>query len=444
MLARAVTVAALCLAVAVVATAMFGGSGGYRLTIELANAGQLVAGNEVKVGGVPVGLVEDIDLTGDARARVELSISDDDLTPVRRGTTATVRASSLSGIANRYVALELGPNDAPEIEDGGEIPAEDAHVAVDLDQVLNSLEPATVEDLRAAVQDSAEIFDEGAAANVNAGLEALNPALSQSAATARELASDQRAFERFVVESADVARAVTSRPDDLDQLVTNTLATTSQVAGESEALASTLRQLPPTLRRTNTASVNVRAMLADLRPAVRELAPSAPRLARFLTRLQPVASDLLPETRALRRTVDRPGSGDLLGVLRGLPGVAEQAVPAFASTVQTLRDGLPIVQEARPYTPDLVGGLINGFGGETAGYYDANGRYARISFQGSPYTLNNEGTLVPIPSQPPGLFGFRRGVVKRCPGAATQTLPDGSNPFTDGRDDFCSREADPR
>ena len=444
MLARALTVAALCLAIAVVATVMFGGGGGYRVTIELANAGQLVTGHEVKVGGVPVGIVEEIDLTDRARARIELSIKEDDLTPVHRGTTATVRASSLSGIANRYIALELGPNDAPEIEDGGEIPAEDGHVAVDLDQVLNSLDPDTVEDLRAAVQDSAEIFDEGAAADVNAGLEALNPALSQSAATARELMSDQRALERFVLESADVATAISSRPEDLDQLVTNTLAATSQVAGESEALASTLEQLPPTLRRTNTASVNVRAMLGDLRPAVRELQPAAPRLARFLTRLQPVARDLLPETRALRATVDRPGTADLLGVLRGLPGLADEAVPAFASTVQTLRDALPVVQEARPYTPDFVGGLINGFGGEAAAYYDANGRYARISFQGSPYTLNNEGTLVPIPDSPPGLFGYRKQVFKRCPGAATQALPDGSNPFTDGRDDFCDREADPR
>ena len=444
MLARALTVAALCLAIAVVATVMFGGGGGYRVTIELANAGQLVTGNEVKVGGVPVGIVEEIDLTDRARARIELSISDDELTPVHRGTTATVRASSLSGIANRYIALDLGPNDAPEIEDGGEIPAEDGQVAVDLDQVLNALDPDTVEDLRAAVQDSAEIFDEGAAADVNAGLEALNPALSQSAATARELMSDQRALERFVLESADVATAVTSRPDDLDQLVTNTLAATSQVAGESEALASTLEQLPPTLRRTNTASVNVRAMLGDLRPAVRELRPSAPRLTRFLTQLQPVARDLRPETRALRATVNRPGDADLLGVLRGLPGLADEAVPAFASTVQTLQDAMPVVQEARPYTPDFVGGLINGFGGEAAAYYDANGRYARISFQGSPYTLNNEGTLIPVPSQPPGLAGFRRGVTRRCPGAATQALPDGSNPFTDGRDDFCDREDDPR
>ena len=444
MLGRVFTTAALVLAVAVAALLMFGGEGGYRVSIDLANAGQLVKGNEVKVGGVPVGIVEDITLTDSSRARIELSISDDDLTPLHRGTTATVRASSLSGIANRYVSLDLGPGNAPEIADGGSIPAEDGRVAVDLDQVLNTLDADTQDDLRAVVRDSADIFDDDAAAHINAGLEALNPALSQSAQTARELSEDQRAFERFIVESADVATAVTSRPADLDELVTNTLAATSQVAGESEALSSSLAQLPPTLRRTNTTLVNVRGLLTDLRPAVRELRPAAPGLARFLTRLQPVAHDLLPETRALRATVDRPGGADLLGVLRGLPGLAGQAVPAFASTVPTLRDAMPVVQDARPYTPDFIGGFINGFGGTASAYYDANGRYARISFQGSPYTLNNEGTLVPVPSQPPGGAGFRDHIDKRCPGAATQPLPDGSNPFTDGRDDFCDREDGPR
>ncbi len=424
---------------------MFGGGGGYRVTIELPNAGQLVEGNEVKLGGVPVGLVEDIDLTDDARARIELSIEDDEATPLHRGTVATLRASSLSGIANKYVALQLGPNDAPEIEDGGRIPAEDARAIVDLDQVLNTLDPATQDDLRAATRLSAEVFGGGAAEDINAGLEYLNPALSQSAATARELASDQRALERLVVESADVVSAVASRPEDLDQLVTNALDATDDLAGRSAALESTLRRLPPVLRRTNTTLVNVRGLLGDLGPVIDEARPSAPDLSRVLTRLQPIARDALPEARALQATIDRPGRGDdLLGVLRRLIDLEDVAVPAFASTVRTVEDLMPIVQEARPYTPDLIAGAFNGFGGATSGYYDANGRYTRITFQGSPYSFNDEGSLFAPPDAPRGLAGFRQKVFRRCAGAGARALPDGSNPFTDGRDDVCDREDDPR
>jgi phospholipid/cholesterol/gamma-HCH transport system substrate-binding protein len=92
-------------------------------------------------------------------------------------------------------------------------------------------------------------------------------------------------------------------------------------------------------------------------------------------------------------------------------------------------DALPVVAQVRPYTPDVIGGLINGFGGTTAGYYDANGHYARISFEGGPYSLDNAGSLIPVPSSMRGLSGYRKGVTNRCPGAATQTGPDKSNPY---------------
>jgi phospholipid/cholesterol/gamma-HCH transport system substrate-binding protein len=115
--------------------------------------------------------------------------------------------------------------------------------------------------------------------------------------------------------------------------------------------------------------------------------------------------------------------------VRGFGPLAKTALPAFESLHGTLSDALPIVREARPYTPDVVGGLVNGFGGTTAGYYDANGHYARIAFEGSPYTLNNAGSVVPLPASTPGLTGYRKGVTSRCPGGATQRAPDKSNPF---------------
>jgi ABC-type transporter Mla subunit MlaD len=60
---RALAAALVLLAVIAVAILLFRGDGGYRVTAEFVNAGQLVKGNEVKAGGVTVGSVKDIDVT---------------------------------------------------------------------------------------------------------------------------------------------------------------------------------------------------------------------------------------------------------------------------------------------------------------------------------------------------------------------------------------------
>ncbi|MFL5896275.1 MAG: MlaD family protein [Thermoleophilaceae bacterium] len=401
----------------------------YDVSLTLANASQLVPGDQVKVGGVPVGKVSSIGLADDGRAKLRLALSDDSLTPLHFGTKAIVRSTSLAGIANRYVSLQPGPNNAPKIPDGGAIPAEDGTPEVDLDAVLNTLGPGAQHDLHELIHASSASISKTAERQANAGLRALNPALSQSAATAREIARDEPAFERFIVESAAVVSTVASRPADLDELVGNTSGALNALADRTDAIDRTLVKLPDTLRSANTTLVNLRATIADLRPALRAARPAAPLLSSLLQRLSPVARNALPLVSRLRRTVDRPGGQDLLAVVQGFPSLDRIARPAFKSAHDTLVDALPVVVEARPYIPDLVGGLVNGFGGTTSGYYDANGHYARISFQGSPFSLDNVGSLAPLAPTTSGLTGYRKHVTQRCAGAAAQTAPDKSNPY---------------
>ena len=98
-----IAIAALVAAIALLALAMFGGSGGYRVNAVFESAGQLVNGNQVRVGGATVGSISDIKLNDAAQAVVTMDI-DDEFAPLHEGTQATIRATSLSGIANRYIA----------------------------------------------------------------------------------------------------------------------------------------------------------------------------------------------------------------------------------------------------------------------------------------------------------------------------------------------------
>ena len=440
---RVLTVGAIALAVLVAGFLLLRAGGGYRVSMTLDNANQLVKGNQVKVGGVPVGSVSKIDLADDGRAEIELQIEDEGLQPLHHGTRATVRSTSLSGIASRYVALQPGPRGGAEIADGGDIPAEGVHGQVDLDEVLNTLDPGVQKDLRSAVRGLGGAFDEEAGRDLNAGIEALNPALSQTGITEQEILRDQATFEKFLTESADVVEAIASRDERLPRLVANTHATLGAVARRSENLESSLRRLPPTLRQTNTTLVNVRGAVGDLRPTVRLARPVAPLLTEFLLDLQPTARQARPVVADLRSTIDSTGSSDLIGVLRGLEPVVRAGVPAFRATVPTVEDLLPVLRDLRPYAPDVVGGLLNGFGGSTGGYYDANGHYTRISFHSSAYSGQGLLSFLPSPDRTDGLAGFRRFVVRRCAGAGAQTHPDGSNPYVENGA-VCSTEDNPR
>jgi phospholipid/cholesterol/gamma-HCH transport system substrate-binding protein len=197
------------------------------------------------------------------------------------------------------------------------------------------------------------------------------------------------------------------------------------------------------LRQANTTLVDLRAATRDLRPTVRLAQPVAPLVSDFLGDLQPTARRLRPVVGDLRATIDGPGGSDLLGVLGGLEPVSRAGVPALRATVPTVRELLPILGEVRPYAPDLVGGILNGFGGSTGGYYDANGHYVRISFHSSVYSGNGLLATLPRPGQSDGLAGFRSRIFRRCPGAGAQTHPDGSNPYVES-DKACSREDTPK
>lgn len=409
----------LCAVAAVAFVLLGGGERPYRLYAVTDTASQLVKGNVVRVGGLSVGTVEDIELTADNRARLTLAIDDDGLVPLHEGTEGAIRISSLSSVANRYVDLHPGPNSAPELASGATIGAQDLTPAVDLDAVLNTLDAET----RGAVQDvlhgSARQLS-GVEREANAGLAALSPAVAQTRGTLAELGDDQAAFTRFLVKSAIVVSTVAARRTDLESGLRRTSDVAAALAQETGALKAAVGRAPAALRQATATLGQLRTTFRRLGPTARLLRPVAPRLARTLAALRPAARDLRPALADVHGMLP-----DLVGVLRAMPGLDRSARPAIASSDDAIARALPIVAGARPLVPDALHGLMNGFGGSGAGYYDANGSYAYVAPVASQYSLTSGLTLLPVPP----LAGTVSGNVARCPGAATQPAADGSTPW---------------
>src|SRR3954447_17628443 len=255
---RAAALAALVVvAIAVAFLLLRSPGGGYIVKARFQNAAQLVKGNLVQTGGAPVGKVKTIDLTPDGQAEVTMSIQKD-YAPLRRGTLATIRQASLSGVANRYIDLRMAPHGAAKIPDGGVIGQDATTTAVDLDQLFNTFDPPTRKALAGVIKGSARQY-EGQGKEFNAGIAYLNPSLAATSTLFRELNRDTPLLERFIVSSSQLVTDIADRHDDLAGLVDALATTTTAIGNQTHALAESIARLPPFMRRANTTFVNLRA-----------------------------------------------------------------------------------------------------------------------------------------------------------------------------------------
>ena len=437
--ARGIALAALIGAAVLVGVLLLGGEEMTPYKLQFQNAGQLVKDNDVQVGGRRIGRVSDIKLTSNNQAEVSIEVSEP-FSPLREGTRAVIRATSLSGIANRYIQLTPGPNNAKPLEENTLLPTTNTTDIVDLDQLFNTLDPKARRSLRQIIVGSGRQFaNKGAQAN--AAAKYFNPAISTTRELVNELTRDSDTLEQFVVDGAKAMTALAEKRETITELVSNSNEAAQGIVAENDAFARVLEQLPNTLRRGNTTFVNLRATLEDLDVLVDESKPATKDLARFLRELRPLVADARPTIKDLRLAIRAPGAdNDLIELTRKTPKLQREAEPALNNTATTLRKVTPVIEFIRPYSADLVQ-WFRDFGNLSANY-DANGHFARIQpiFNTFTFTENPAGGTLTPQDPDDRLRGYQQGVYRRCPGGGTQPAADGSTPFRDDGDLDC----DPR
>ena len=380
---RIAALVAVLIASAAVAAVLLGlGASDFVINARFQSAAQLVNGNLVQIAGRPVGKVTHIDLTRDGQAEVELHITDPDYIPLRRGTRATIRQSSLSGVANRYVQLDLPAGARAPMDEHATIAAADTTTAVNLDQIFNVFDPKTAKDLQGFIQGQATSYG-GRSKEANAGFMYLNPSLAATSRLFAEINRDTPMLRRFIDASSGLVTDLAERRRDLTGLVSNLADTTGAIADRSDELDDALTQLPRFMRRADTTFVNLRATLDDAAPLVEESKPVAKKLRPFLAELRPFARDARPTLRDVARLTRSPGPGnDLIDLTRSAPAVRDAALAevevdgkrregSFPATIRALGTATPEIGYVRPYAADLTGwfddfghsGLVDALGG---------------------------------------------------------------------------------
>jgi phospholipid/cholesterol/gamma-HCH transport system substrate-binding protein len=419
-------------ALAVVAVAVlyivFLSGGGASYKFELENGSQLVLGDQVEVGGVPVGSVTGIALTHNFKALITIHI-EGSLVPLHRGTTAQVRVPSLTTVAGRYVLLSPGPNNAAALPAGSTLPSGSAQGTTDLDQLFDTLNPRTRKGLQGFIVGQAEQYA-GVSEALGEDTEYFGPFLASADHIFAELARDQPTLTNLLVYSAKALTTLAAHREELTNLVSNGDQGLEALGSEQASLQTGVAQLPTTLRQGNQAFAQLPSMFAALRKLFTVAGPDTKTLTPLFTKLTPLVREAEPVLHNLSLALSKPGpSNDLTDSALAMPTLAQELASGSPSDVKSLQESVPVTAAFGPYAPDLQG-FVRTFG-TSAGYYDANGQYARLSPVFDNFKVGANNTLAPTTAKE-GLQGLHTHELRRCPGAgATPSPADGSAPFTD-------------
>ena len=411
-----------------------------RVTAHFQTAGQLVKGNLVQNAGRRVGLVKSIRLADDGAGRGRRSRSTTSLAPLRTGTEATIRIASLSGVANRYVDLQLPPARSPRtIADGGSIPMADTTTAVDLDQLFSLFDAKTRKGLRNVIRGFGASYD-GRGRAGQRGLEVPQPVARRRApavqraqprpARARALHRRQRQARQRHRRAPRRPRPAGRPPRDDDS---------ARSAPRRRRCQAAVGELPGVHAPRQQTFVNLRATLDDLDPLIDESQPGDAEAARRARRAAPVRARRradVPRPRDARPAAGRGQRPDRARQ-RSIFGFRDIAVRrghlqrhGARRLVRRRHQGAARRRRRssrfqRPYAVDLTGWLDDF---SHSGIYDALGSASAASstnvnafaFVNGAARSRSRRTCAPRSSTPVATLGQRN----RCPGSTERPADD--------------------
>ena len=299
----------------------------YDVTVQVPDAAGLVPGNEVRIGGKRVGVIEEINAAepeGDETEPVsELEVAlIKALDPLPADSTVTVRPRSPLGL--KY--LELNPGRSEEgIEAGTKMPLAAAQPIVELDEVINAFDSSSRRALREVLDGVAPGFA-GRGADVNLLL-ADAPALLRGAErVARNVSAPSTGLGRLVVSADRLSGELASVSAEGGSALERADVTAGALDAAGAALGEAIAETPPTqtvalsaLREARPRLTHPAALARDHRPGVRLLPRAAQELDRALDEGVPVlrravglAAGLEDTLTAVAELSEDPATTDML------------------------------------------------------------------------------------------------------------------------------------
>ena len=369
----------------------------YRITAQVPNAEALVPGNEVRIGGVRVGVVESIvpvsHDNGTQTANLNLKL-DQSVDPLPVNSKVIIRSRSALGL--KYLQITRGTSDEG-FDEGAVMPLRAAHPEpVEIDELFSMFDEPT----QVAIQENLTEFGNalaGRGPSLNEAIGRFGPLLPRLERVMRDLSDPQRGLAAFFRASAQLASEVAPVAETQAQMFVDldtTLGAFAEIA--RPYLQETISKSPETLLTTTQTMpqirsflVNSRGLFVDLQPGTKALAESADTIESALRagihalRGSPTLNNELPPTAAaLRRFNDDNG--------------VREGITSLTDFSESLSPTLEFIGPAQS-TCNYLTILLHNFG--NAGRLgNSTGNWQRANAQSTPSGPNNEGSPASAPA----------------------------------------------
>lgn len=234
----------------------FGGTKTYKAVFS--DATGVVSGDDIRIAGVKIGTVEDVQIHDKDQALVEFTVAED--TRLTESTQATIRYRNLVG--QRYIALTEGPGDPSVMKEGDTIPLARTVPALDLTVLFNGFKPLfaamSPEDVNQLSFELIKVFQgEGGT------LEGL---LSRTASVTSTLASRDQLVGDLIANLNETLTTVGDRDKELSELVIQMRRFVGGLSQDREAILGSLDSISALAVQTSDLVTGVRPGLTkDIR-----------------------------------------------------------------------------------------------------------------------------------------------------------------------------------
>lgn len=413
----AVTFALSCIGLLLFLWTSFGGTvplqaKGYRATLVLPDASNVVKETDVRISGVTIGSVvqtERVGTTTQAILQIEPRYA-----PLRQDLRAVLRRKSLLGEA--YLEVTPGSPDSRPIPEGGLIPARQVKEEVAVDKVLSTFDPKT----RAALKGWLRGWEaglEGRSGSLSNAVGRLPAAVQTSGDLLGELRRQRAAVTTLVRDTGVTFQAIGSQQASVDRLITNSGDLFATTAASERGLRRTVAALPGFLDGLRASSVAVSRVSKPLTPVIAALRPGARRLPATLAAATVAGREL--------RDIATPLDAVTRAAPRGLTA-ARQIIAAADPLVTQLRplgrELVPMVQFATVYRQELVQSWLQTAAATNAVAPDING--TNIHYLRAPAIFPNEALIGATTKAP-----YSRSNAYMAPGGIDELAKGGLKAF---------------